>query len=210
MGDKTQWAKKGKASGRGKIHLDYRRQCEEMEKKLNLGCGPYIKQDCINLDAETLPGVDIVHNLNKYPYPFKDDEFDGVFCHHILEHLDDIIQPLEEIWRVSRHGARIIIEVPSFPGIGSVVDPTHKSFYTFGTFDYFTDNCLFSHYSKARYRILKRRMVFSYSLPPLKWLNKVVTVFVNSHIKIQKAYFYNFSNIFPASLLFVELETIKK
>jgi SAM-dependent methyltransferase len=180
-----------------------------MVKKLNLGCGPYIEEDCINLDAVKLPGVDIVHDLNKYPYPFEDDEFDTVFCHHVLEHLDDIVRPMGEIWRITRHGARIMIEVPSFPGVGAVVDPTHKSFYTFGTFDYFTENGLFSHYSKAKFRILKRKMIFSYSLPPLKWLNRIITSFVNSHIKLQKAYFYNFSSVFPPSFLCVELETIK-
>jgi SAM-dependent methyltransferase len=179
-------------------------------KKLNLGCGQYIKQGYINIDAVKLPGVDMVHDLNTYPYPFDDDEFDEVLCHHILEHLDDIVKPIDEIWRISKNGARIIITVPIFPGIGAIVDPTHKSFYTFGTFDYFTEDCLFPHYSKAKFRIIKREMIFSYSLPPLKWLNKTITNFVNSRIKIQKAYFYNFSYLFPASLIDVELETIKK
>jgi SAM-dependent methyltransferase len=179
-------------------------------KKLNLGCGPYSKEGYVNLDRENLPGVDIVHNLNQYPYPFEDDEFDEVRCHHVLEHLDDIVRPLEEIWRITRHTARITIEVPCFPGIGAVVDPTHKSFYTFGTFDYFTENSLFPYYTKAKFRIVERRMIFSYSIPPLKWLNGIITKFVNSHIKLQKAYFYNFSYLYPAGHLCVVLETIKK
>lgn len=179
-------------------------------KKLNLGCGNDIKSGYDNIDFIDLPGVNIVHNLNTYPYPIQDDEYDEIICHHVLEHLNDIVSPLEELWRISKHGARIIIDVPSFPGIGAIVDPTHKSYYTFGTFDYFTENHLFSYYSKAKFRIVKRTISFSYSLPPLSWFNTLITKIVNSHFKLQKAYFYNLSFIYPASLLEVELETIKQ
>lgn len=178
-------------------------------KKLNLGCGQYAKQGYVNLDIVHLQGVDIVHNLNNYPYPFNDNEFDEVLCHHVLEHLDDIVKPLEEIWRITRNGARIIIEVPIFPGIGAIVDPTHKSFYTFGTFDYFTIKKLFDHYTRAEFKIIQRNIIFSCTLPLLKWLNNLVNKIVNSHIKLQKTYFWNFSYLFPASSLNVELETVK-
>jgi SAM-dependent methyltransferase len=178
-------------------------------KKLNLGCGQYAKQGYVNLDIVNLQGVDIVHNLNNYPYPFNDNEFDEIFCHHVLEHLDDIVKPLEEIWRITRNGARIIIEVPIFPGIGAVVDPTHKSFYTFGTFDYFTGDKLFQHYTKAEFKIIRRYLTFSFTLLPFKYINKLLNKIVNAHIKLQKAYFWNFSYLFPASSLNVELETLK-
>jgi len=157
----------------------------------------------------SLKGVDIVHNLNAYPYPFNENEFDEVLCHHVLEHLEDIVKPLEEIWRITRNGARIIIEVPIFPGIGAVIDPTHKSFYTFGTFDYFTGNRLFQHYTKAEFKIIRRYIAFSFTLPLFKWINNLLNKSVNAHIKLQKAYFYNLSYILPASTLNVELETVK-
>lgn len=178
-------------------------------KRLNLGCGNDIKIGFDNIDFIDLPGVNIVHDLNSYPYPIANDEYDEIICHHILEHLNDIVKPLEELWRISKPGARIKIDVPSFPGIGAIVDPTHKQYYTFGTFDYFTENHLFSYYSKAKFRIVKRTISFSYSLPPLSWFNSLLTKIVNSHFKLQKAYFYNLSFIYPAQLLEVELETIK-
>jgi SAM-dependent methyltransferase len=178
-------------------------------KKLNLGCGQYPKQGYVNLDMFDLQGIDIVHNLNNYPYPFNDNEFDEVLCHHVLEHLDDIVKPLEEIWRITRNRAKIIIKVPIYPGIGAVVDPTHKSFYTFGTFDYFTSNKLFDHYTRAEFQIIRRNIIFSFTLPPLKWLNKLLNKIINVHSKIQNAYFYNFSYLFSAYALHVELETVK-
>ena len=63
-------------------------------KKLNLGCGKKILKGYINLDCVKFPGVDKVHNLNKYPWPFKDNEFDEIYCDNILEHLDGIIKPI--------------------------------------------------------------------------------------------------------------------
>ena len=59
-------------------------------KKLNLGSGEDIKKDYVNLDAVKLKGVDIVYNLNKYPWPLKDNEFDFIYCNNVLEHLDSI------------------------------------------------------------------------------------------------------------------------
>lgn len=48
------------------------------KKKLNLGCGKDIKKEYVNLDIRKFPGVDIIHDLNKFPYPFKDDSFDEI------------------------------------------------------------------------------------------------------------------------------------
>jgi hypothetical protein len=50
-----------------------------MEKKLHLGCGTNIKKDWINLDFVKLKGVEVVHDLNKFPYPFKDNTFGDGF-----------------------------------------------------------------------------------------------------------------------------------
>ncbi len=58
-------------------------------KKLNLGCGLNHREGYVNLDAVKLPGVDVVHDLNKMPYPFKTNQFDEIICQHLLEHLDN-------------------------------------------------------------------------------------------------------------------------
>src|SRR3989344_3729439 len=110
-------------------------------RKLNLGCGLDIRKSTssekwVNIDHLKLPGVDKVHNLDRYPWPFKNDEFDYIYCHHVLEHLDSILKPMEEIWRITRNKAKIEIELPITPSVEAFLDPTHKQFYTFLTFDY--------------------------------------------------------------------------
>jgi len=107
-----------------------------MEKiKLNLGCGLDIRKGWVNLDAIKTKGVDVIHNLNKYPYPFKDDTFDEIFASHIIEHLPDTVSFIKEIWRISKPNAKIIIKTDHYSG-GSLGwgDPEHleKFFYLNG------------------------------------------------------------------------------
>ena len=171
-------------------------------KKLSLGCGRRIRKDYVNLDCVKLPGVDVIHNLNKYPYPFKDNEFDEVLAESVLEHLDNIIAPIEEIWRISKKGARIKISVPIFPSVWAMADPTHKSYYTFFTFNYFREEDELNYYSKARFKIIKRDVIF---LNPFSFLNGLINLFPF----ITKVYAIWFSMLFPANELHFELEVIK-
>jgi len=57
--------------------------------KLDLGCGDN-KQgaDWIGMDYRPLPGVDIVHDLELFPYPLPDQSVDLVMASHVLEHID--------------------------------------------------------------------------------------------------------------------------
>jgi len=171
-------------------------------KKLNLGCGKVIKKGYVNVDSVSLPGVDKVHNLEKYPWPFKNNEFDEVFCDNILEHLSEIIKPIEELWRITKPNGRIIVKVPIYPSIWAFTDPTHKSVYTFLTFNYFRENDGLNYYSKARF-IIKERRIFFHKY--LKFLNYIV----NFSETNQKIYYFFFSFLFPAVSLYFDLEVVK-
>jgi SAM-dependent methyltransferase len=171
-------------------------------KKLHIGCGRDIKNGFVNLDSVKLPGVDVVHDLNKYPWPFKKDYFDYVYASHVLEHLNSTIDPMEEIWRITKHGAKVSVEVPIFPSIGSVADPTHRVFYTYRTFDYFRPEDGLNYYSKARFMILSKQIIFHKPLLLFQW-------FFNSSIKMQKFYTQYLSFMIPAFALRVELKTLK-
>jgi|SRR3989344_545310 len=170
--------------------------------KLHLGCGKDIKKGYVNLDSVKLEGVNIIHNLNIYPWPFKKDEFDYVLSNHALEHLDNIIKPLEEIWRITKNKSLISIEVPIFPSIGAMADPTHKQFYTYRTFDYFRPQDSLNYYSKARFNIISKRIIFSKPLFFCTW-------FFNLSMSMQKFYTNFLSFFIPAFALKIELETVK-
>jgi len=171
-------------------------------KKLNLGCGEDIKEGFVNLDSVKLKGVDIVHDLDKFPWPLKKDEFDFVYCDNVLEHLSSIPKSMEELWRITKNKGKIKIIVPIFPSVWAMVDPTHKNFYTYMTFDYFTEKHELNYYSRARFKILKRKIIFH---PYLKLVEKIV----NINELTKKAYTIFLSFLIPAMFLDVILETEK-
>jgi len=172
-------------------------------KKLNIGCGKKTKKGYVNLDISKLPGVDIVHDLNKYPWPFKKDEFDEVLCDNVLEHLDDIIKPLEELWKITKHKGIIKIWVPLYPSTGSFADPTHKQIFTFMSFNYFRPEDRLNYYSKARFNIKKRKILFPKHL-------KIFDYIINIHENIQKFYYIFFPYVINPYFLYIELEVVKK
>ena len=65
--------------------------------KLNIGCGKDIKKGYINLDKSKVDGVDVVHDLDTYPWPFEDDFFDEVYGRDIIEHSKDLFKSMMEI-----------------------------------------------------------------------------------------------------------------
>ena len=45
---------------------------------LNLGAGSDVKAGYINHDIVFLPGIDVVHNLNEYPWPWDNNSIDEI------------------------------------------------------------------------------------------------------------------------------------
>ncbi len=73
-------------------------------KIFDLGCGLNKLPGAVGVDIRPGPEVDVIHDLNVYPWPFADNEFDFVHASNILEHLDDVVQAVEEIHRITRPG----------------------------------------------------------------------------------------------------------
>lgn len=170
-------------------------------KKLNFGCGEDIKKGFLNMDLLKLKGVDIVHDFNKLPYPFKDNEFDLIYTSHVLEHLENLPKVMEELKRISREGARIIIRVPHFSCGVSYRDPTHKRLFSYHTFDYFTEECF---YGLPKFKIIKRKLNFTRL--SFTFLNKVFNPLININQTIYERFF---CWILPCSEVLFELEVIK-
>jgi SAM-dependent methyltransferase len=132
-------------------------------KKLHLGCGHDIKAGWVNHDLSPLPGVDIVHDLNRFPWPFQDAEFSEVWMKDVLEHLPDTIAVMEELYRITAPGAKVYIAVPYWNSFESITDPTHKRSFNELTFEFFDPTkrrCQNRpYYSKARF-VIRRQGYF--------------------------------------------------
>jgi SAM-dependent methyltransferase len=59
-----------------------------------------------------LPDI-ALHNCNIYALPYPDDTFDAVILSEILEHIDDDVAGLKEIYRVLKPGGVVAITVPN-------------------------------------------------------------------------------------------------
>ncbi|MFA6385112.1 MAG: class I SAM-dependent methyltransferase [Candidatus Omnitrophota bacterium] len=165
---------------------------------LDIGCGKRKADKAIGIDELTDSDADIVLNLEAFPWPIKSDSFDLIFCRHILEHLDDVVKSMEEIHRISRPGAKVIIEVPHFSHPDAFRDPTHKHYFSFFTIEYFTGNPLYPQYCSARFKILRR------DIKATSGINR----FLSSRLK-PALYEERFSRMFPAYGLYLELEALK-
>ena len=170
-------------------------------KKLNLGCGLDIMNGHINLDFVNLNGIDVIRDLNKFPYPLKDNEFDEIYTSYVLEHLDDFILTMKELKRICKPGAKIKIRVPHFSCGVSYRDPTHKRLFSYHTFDYFTSECF---YNLPKFKILYRKLNFTRL--SFTFLNKLFNPIININPTLYERFL---CWIFPCSEIHFELGVVK-
>lgn len=167
--------------------------------KLNVGCGTDYKEGWINLDVVSLPTVDVVHDVNKTPYPFEDEQFKYILCKDVLEHVD-YINVLKELHRILKQGGEIHIQVPHFSSINNYIDPTHINRYSVDTFSYFIHSHLRNYYFDFGFSAVKdKRISFVH-------LNKIIEPLVNLSHFCRKLYERTgLAYIFPAHNINVTL-----
>ncbi|MBS3078626.1 methyltransferase domain-containing protein [Candidatus Pacearchaeota archaeon] len=161
--------------------------------KLHLGCGTDIRQGFINLDSVKLPGVDIVHNLDKFPWPFKDNSFEYIISISTLEHLENLIKVMEEIHRICKNNAIIEIRVPHFASLGAFKDPTHRIFFSYYSMDYFTKDFDYNFYTKARFNIIERKIIYGSVFKIFQGISnlfpKIHEIILRKFLPVQDLYF---------------------
>jgi glycosyltransferase involved in cell wall biosynthesis/SAM-dependent methyltransferase len=109
--------------------------------RLNLGCGRNILPGWINLDSMALPGVDVVADLEAcagQPLPFDDNTVDEFLLSHVLEQISNTLPFMQELWRIAKPGARMVIRVPHGASDDAWEDPTHVRAYFANSFGYFS------------------------------------------------------------------------
>jgi len=106
---------------------------------LDIGCGRRkIEPDAVGIDITADSAADHVWNLDCFPWPLESDRFDRIHMSHIIEHLEDPMRAMAEVYRVARDGADVFIATPHFSSHNSYVDPTHRRHLAAASFDYFT------------------------------------------------------------------------
>lgn len=98
---------------------------------LDLGCGPNKKEGFIGVDKYNMKGVDVVLDIGKDKWPWKDNTVDEVNCTHFIEHLTNFngkwerVHFFNELHRVLKKGAKATLVFPHWCSNRYYGDPTH-------------------------------------------------------------------------------------
>jgi len=109
--------------------------------RLNIGCGRKALPGWVNVDVAPLEGVDVVADLERCadtPLPFEDNEAEEFLLTHVIEHVRNALPMMQELHRIARPGARMVVRCPHGASDDAWEDPTHVRAYFPGSFHYFS------------------------------------------------------------------------
>ena len=171
-----------------------------MKTKLILGSAGIKHDDAVTLDIDPEHNPDIVHDLNVVPFPFKDNQFTEIVCHHVLEHLNDLFPAMQEIHRICAPKGLVYIEVPHYSS-WCANTPEHKLRYNYFGFDGYIEDGRNRWLKGKKFKLIKREITFHRAFRKF-FLHKIFNYY-------PLAYERFWTYICPAEHLKVWLEPIK-
>ena len=181
-----------------------------MDKKiLDLGCGRSKHKikgaKVIGLDFYDKEEADVFCDLEKGKLPFKDNEFDGIITTHVLEHVRNLIPLIDEMWRVTKPGGVIFIEVPYFASSLAHSSIDHVRFFSYTSFNPYTKKDPTHHLWEPTTFEVKASYAFSGHFG-LRTIGKIVDLFSNNFPRIYQRLF---CFILPTEIVKYKLKVIK-
>lgn len=155
----------------------------------------------VNVDLRSSANPDVVHDLDRRPWPFEDGSFDEIIAYDVIEHLDDVVATMEEIHRVAADGALLKVTVPHFSCANAFTDITHRHWFSWFSFHYFTGENEFPFYTAARFTRRVSTLIFASTV-----INRVARRLAN---RWPAEYERRWAWIFPAWFLYFELAVTK-
>lgn len=106
------------------------------ENQVRLGAGIKSDPEAVNVDVRNLDGIDIVHDLTRFPWPIESNQFDVIVARDVIEHIppqrengkDLLVQFIEEVYRIAKPDARALFKFPHPQQKHQFGDPTHYRF----------------------------------------------------------------------------------
>jgi SAM-dependent methyltransferase len=115
--------------------------------KLDVGCGIHKQKGCLGMDIVKHPNVDIVHDVQKFPWPVPNDICTFVLMSHIWEHIEPKyrFQVMDECWRICRHDGQLLISCPFAGSDLAAAHPAHYMCPNEATFEFFDSDYFLWH-----------------------------------------------------------------
>jgi SAM-dependent methyltransferase len=126
---------------------------------LDVGCGINKYPGALGLDRNLSTKADVVADLDRFPWPLRDNSFREIRATHVIEHVADVVKTVEEFHRLLAPGGRVIIVTPHYTDFSSFCDPTHRWHLNSFSLRYFgEDDGGYGYYSKAKFREISTRV----------------------------------------------------
>ena len=169
-------------------YFPYRHAKVHNKRVLHIGSGKQKFEGALSLDIDKSLSPDIAWDMNMFPWPIDDKSFDEVIAINILEHVEDLVLVLNEIYRILKPSGKLYILVPHFTNYAAYVDPTHRQHLSYFSFDYFISGTSiekeYGFYVNFRFK-LKRRVIMLSG----RFLNVILFYFVNTFPLFWEKYF---------------------
>lgn len=136
--------------------------------RLDIGSGDNKQPGFVGIDYYQYGDVDIVHDIEEFPWPLPDECVLTAIASHVLEHVNPhkgvFIGVMDEIWRVMKPRGQFAFVVPHASSHGYQQDPTHCNMINETTMHYFDPDpemksmgpSLYNFYRPKPWKILKQ------------------------------------------------------
>ena len=128
------------------------------EIKIDLGCGQSKKEGCNYFLDKFNHGHNIVCDFEFEKLPFKDNEVEYIWSNHVLEHIQDVQNILNECWRVLKKEGKMEIKVPYGLWRGAS-KPVHFQSITACWFDWLRREDIYKWYGYKSWNILELKEI---------------------------------------------------
>lgn len=119
--------------------------------------------DAVNHDRDKYHDfVDIAHDLNVFPWPWQDEQFEIIKAWAVLEHLyADRLNIIDECWRILQPDGLLVVKLPYWDNEQAHDDVTHYWWTTLHQFDQFDPTTErgkdYGFYSPRKWRIVSSK-----------------------------------------------------
>lgn len=94
--------------------------------RYDLACGQNRREGFVGIDATKGDCVDMVVDLEAYPWPIETSSAEELHCSHFVEHVEDLCAFMDEAYRIAKPDATMTIIHPYYTSVRAWQDPTHR------------------------------------------------------------------------------------
>lgn len=194
---------------------------EMLEQKkpvaIEFGSGDRPRDGFFHIDLVEMDRVDVVADLNDPLSCFPDDSVIEIYAHHVLEHVRNFIQLMQEVHRVCMRDSTVTIVVPHYSNQLAYSDPTHVRFFGLYTMCYFVERVFQPFKRKVPDFYIKEKFLLCEVVddfePKNTFLGRLFTrrvqLFINANPKRQEFYERYLCRFFPVASVRYVLSPVK-